>query len=186
LNAMNKRLERQLRLRAKDAEDAVVRGDGLELSMASLQGKFDAKCVEFNDLKARYRTADNELTRVQADLAAKCVEVEQFTSRLTNWKSHADKRQREKVAKIEKLTAERNQLHQDQEAERKSMTNANKILEAKYLVEKREVAARQLELSTFKSQFAILQEDRQDIAGKLDIEEERVEELCCIRHMDQR
>ena len=60
LNATNKHLERQLRLRTKGAEAGVVRGDRLELSMASLQGKFDAKCVEFNDLNARYRDADNE------------------------------------------------------------------------------------------------------------------------------
>ncbi len=125
------------------------------------------------------------MTRVLADLAAKCVEVEQVNSRLTNWKSHADKRQRDKMAKIENLTAERNQLHKGQEAERMAMTNANKILEGKYLVEKRDLAASQAQLSKLKSQFEILQEDRQDIAAKLDIEEELVEDVCCIRHMDQ-
>ncbi len=55
-----------------------------------------------------------------------------------------NKRQREKLVKIENLTAERNQLHKDQEAERNAMTNANKILEAKYLVERRELAKSQL------------------------------------------
>jgi hypothetical protein len=155
--------------------------------MASLQEEFEAKCVQLNDCSAKYKDAENELKIVRrGELAAKREEVQLVKVTLTTWKRHADKREREKKDTIESLKAERKQLHKDQEEKRKAMTLANKMLEGKYLGEKRDLAASQVLLTKLQSQFEILQEDRDEIAVKLDIEGDRVEELCCIRHMDQR
>ncbi len=46
--------------------------------------------------------------------------------------------------------------------------------------------ASKVQLTKLQSELEILQEDRDEIFLKLNAEEERVEELCCIRHMDQR
>jgi predicted RNase H-like nuclease (RuvC/YqgF family) len=153
LNATNKRLERQLSLRTNEAEAAVVRGDCLAQAMASLQEEFEAKCVQLKDCSAKYQDSENELKRVRGELAAKREEVQQVNVRLTTWKSHADKREREKKDTIESLKAERKQLQKDQEEERKAMTLANKMLEGKYLGEKRDLAASQVNLTKLQSQF---------------------------------
>jgi hypothetical protein len=186
MNATNKRLERHLSLRTSEAEAAVVRCDGLTQAINSLQDEFDAKCVQFTDCAAKLKDAEKELTRVRGALVAKCEEVQQVNLRFTTWKSHADKRNRLKKEKIESLTAEGKQLRKDHEAERKAIRLANKIEEEKYREEKRDLVASKVQLTKLQSELEILQEDRDEIVLKLNTEEERVEELCCIRHMDQR
>jgi hypothetical protein len=179
-------LRAELRAQKKETEAALARYDGLEVAMGSLQVQFDCNCVNFDGFNAKYKEAQTELARLRPEMAVKCKELEEVNSRFTIWKKMADKKGRDKKLKMASITTERDQLTIQLNKLRNDMENENKDLEAKYRGVKRDLAGSERKFNNLQSEYDILMQDRDAIVAQLNIEEERVEELSTLRHMNER
>ena len=137
-------------------------------------------------MNAKYKEAQTELARLRPELAVKCKELEEVNSRFTIWKKMADKKGRDKKSKMASITTERDQLTIQLNKLRNDMENENKDLEAKYRGVKRDLAGSERKFNNLQSEYDILMQDRDAIVAQLNIEEERVEELSTLRHMNER
>ena len=64
--------------------------------------------------------------------------------------------------------------------------NTNNIMEAKVLAQQRHLASNECKYKKLEGQYNILVEVQEALEAKLDEDIERVQEVCCIRHTEQR